>query len=86
VHKSTFHANMLPGSRNWALSDESCYVAGDDNDLCNANSGASLSKLMRVRESKGEGNVKEREREREREKSTDNYVEYNCNEIWSARH
>jgi len=65
------------------LSDESCYVAGDDNDLCNVNSEG-------VRESKGEDNVKEREkqreREREREKSTDNYVEYNCNEIWNARH
>jgi len=33
---------------------------------CNANSGASLSKLMRIKESKGEGNVRERERERER--------------------
>lgn len=35
------------GSRNWALSSESCYVAGDDNDLCNVNSGTSLSKLAR---------------------------------------
>lgn len=57
---------MHPGFRNWALSDKFCYVAGDDNDLCNGNSGASLSKLMRVRE-RGRDEAREREEE-ERER------------------
>lgn len=55
---------MHPEFRNWALSDKFCYVTGDDNDLCNGNSGASLSKLM----SKGnreEEKGKERKKERE---------------------
>lgn len=42
---------------------EFCYVAGDDNDLCNSNSRASLSKLM----SKGKrGDMREKEEERDR--------------------
>lgn len=34
---------------NWALLGELCYVAGDDNDLCNVNSSVSLGKLERER-------------------------------------
>lgn len=32
--ESTFHANIQLGSRNWALSGESCYMAGDDTMTC----------------------------------------------------